>query len=61
MDCAIYFVPTKHNVADVLTKPLAKIQFEYLRNILMQGHGGKESQWAWEDENAHMALTARSV
>ncbi len=44
MDCAIHFVPTKHNVADVLTKPLAKIQFEYLRNILLHGHGGKESQ-----------------
>eukprot|EP01034_Spumella_vulgaris_P047245 gene47245-biopygen3384 len=39
---AIYFVPTEHNVADLLTKPLPVAQFEYLRDIMMRGHGGVE-------------------
>jgi hypothetical protein len=38
----VHFVPTKHNVADVPTKALPRSQFEYLRTILMLGHGGKE-------------------
>ncbi len=38
---AVHFVPTKHNVADMLTKALPRSQFEYLRTILMLGHGGK--------------------
>jgi hypothetical protein len=32
-------IPTVDNVADILTKPLAKSQFEYLRNMLLNGPG----------------------
>eukprot|EP01034_Spumella_vulgaris_P047527 gene47527-biopygen36851 len=39
---AIHFVPTAHNVADILTKALPVTQFKFLRNILMLGHGGQE-------------------
>jgi hypothetical protein len=63
---AVHFVPTKHNVADMLTKALPRSQFEYLRTILMLGHGGKEpgvSNWEAKDrgeEEMHSALTAQS-
>ena len=33
-------LPTSEQVADVLTKPLAKTQFRKLVDILMKGHGG---------------------
>ena len=36
----LYFVGTDDNVADILTKPLSRAQFEKLRKILMEGHGG---------------------
>jgi hypothetical protein len=36
----LYFVGTADNVADILTKPLGRAQFEKLRKILMEGHGG---------------------
>jgi hypothetical protein len=58
---AIHFVPTKYNVADMLTKPLAKKEFQFLRNILMKGHGGVEPSWTWASESAHLALTAHSI
>ena len=32
---AIHFVITKNNVADMLTKPLPKKKFQFLRHILM--------------------------
>lgn len=51
----LHFVPTNYNVADILTKALAPDQFEFLRNILMCGHGGKEP--CFVDGNVHMALT----
>jgi hypothetical protein len=37
---ALYFVGTDDNVADILTKPLSRAQFEKLRKILMEGHNG---------------------
>jgi hypothetical protein len=37
---ALYFVGTDDNVADILTKPLSRAQFEKLREILMAGHNG---------------------
>jgi hypothetical protein len=55
---AIYFVPTAHNVADILTKPLAEDQFVKLRDILMLGHGGQVPKWASGYETQHTALTA---
>jgi hypothetical protein len=69
---AIHFVPTAHNVADLLTKALPRAQFEYLRNILMVGHGGKKPEWRFADsissssvqgvqEQLHLALTTRSL
>ena len=36
----MYFIGTDNNVADILTKPLSRAQFEKLRKILMEGHGG---------------------
>jgi hypothetical protein len=63
---AVHFVPTKHNVADTLTKALPRRQFEYLRTILMLGHGGQEpgvSNWEAKErgeEEMHSALTAQS-
>jgi hypothetical protein len=55
---AIHFVPTAYNVADLLTKALPRTQFEFLRHILMLGHGG---QWPlWDTHEAHLALTACS-
>ena len=62
---AVHFVPTKHNVADMLTKALPRSQFEHLRTILMLGHGGKEPgvpTWEVEpaEEELHFALTALS-
>ncbi len=63
---AVHFVPTKHNVADMLTKALPRSQFEHLRTILILGHGGKEPgvpTWEIEpaaEEELHFALTALS-
>jgi hypothetical protein len=57
---AIYFVPTEHNVADMLTKPLGTEQFGALRNILMLGHGGVAPQWASGSGPQHHALIATS-
>jgi hypothetical protein len=63
---AVYFVSTKHNVADMLTKALPRSQFEYLRTILMLGHGGQEPEVSnWEakergEEEMHSALTVQS-
>jgi hypothetical protein len=57
---AIYFVPTEHNVADMLTKPLATEPFEHLRDILMHGHGGQAPEWANGYETQHHALCATS-
>jgi hypothetical protein len=54
---AIHFVPTAYNVADILTKPLAVEQFEFLRGILMLGHGGVEPSW---DHQTHTALCVDS-
>jgi hypothetical protein len=53
----IHFVPTEHNVADIMTKPLPIDQFKRLRHILMQGHGGVEPVF----EELHVALTATSL
>jgi hypothetical protein len=39
---AIHFVPTDHNVADMLTKALPRPIIERHRDILMMGHGGVE-------------------
>ena len=36
----LHFVPTKFNVADILTKPLCYELFAYLRNFLLNGFGG---------------------
>ena len=36
----LHFVPTDHNVADVLTKALDAPTFERLRDVMMKGHGG---------------------
>jgi hypothetical protein len=59
---AIHFVPTKYNVADMLTKPLAKEFQLFLRNILMKGHGGFEPSLTWTNEQAHVvALTTHSI
>jgi hypothetical protein len=60
---AVHFVPTKWNVADILTKPLDKSRFADLRNILMQGHRGlsPEAIWAADEHEAHLALTAHSL
>jgi hypothetical protein len=61
---AIYFVPTRHNVADMLTKALPRAQFEYLRNILMLGHGGTEPNWSGgmqHGEQLHLALITSSI
>jgi hypothetical protein len=71
---AIHFVPTKYNVADILTKALPVGPFELLRGILMLGHGGAEPEWArpqhslnlaqttWTyPETQHMALNAHSI
>ena len=55
---AIYFVPTEHNVADILTKALPRAQFEKLRDILMHGHQGRDP--LWPTETAHLALTSDS-
>ena len=37
----LHFVPTEFNVADLLTKPLDVATYLKLRDILMNGHGGK--------------------
>jgi hypothetical protein len=58
---AIHFVPTKFNVADMLTKALPKREFELLRHILMKGHGGKEPSSTWSEQTAHFALTVHSI
>jgi hypothetical protein len=58
---AIHFVPTKYNVADLLTKPLAKKEFQFLRNILMKGHGGVEPSWTQANEHVHVVLTTHSI
>jgi hypothetical protein len=61
---AIYFVPTRYNVADMLTKALPRAQFEYLRNILMLGHGGAEPNWSGgmqPGEQLQLALTTSSI
>jgi hypothetical protein len=42
---AIYFVPTEHNVVDMLAKPLGTEQFGTLRDVLMRGHGGQAPEW----------------
>src|SRR5688500_4131018 len=52
----IHFVPGRYNVADILTKPLANDQFEYLRDILMHGHKGVEPNFNIH-ETVHVALT----
>jgi hypothetical protein len=57
---AIHFVPTNHNVADMLTKALPRPVFERHRDILMMGHGGVEPSWS-HHPNAHFALTACSL
>jgi len=57
---AIHFVPTAYNVADILTKALPQAQFEFLRNILMQGHGGVWPVWDTQ-VNAHLALTSTTI
>jgi hypothetical protein len=36
----LHFVPSEYNVADILTKPLAKDSFTRHRDILMNGHKG---------------------
>ena len=55
---SIHFVPTEHNVADIMTKPLAIEQFVKLRKVLMQGHGGVEPVFRRE---IHFALTASTI
>jgi hypothetical protein len=55
----LHFVPTNFNVADILTKALPPDQFEFLRDILMHGHNGKEPNF--ESDNLHFALTALSI
>jgi hypothetical protein len=55
----LHFVPTNFNVADILTKALPPDQFEFLREILMHGHNGKEPNF--ESDNLHFALTALSI
>jgi hypothetical protein len=52
---AIHFVPTKYNVADILTKALPVAQFTALRDILMLGHGGVEPEWARSKDQTHQA------
>ncbi len=51
----LHFVPTGHNVADLLTKALGIERFEFLRYILMKGHGGVEPNF---EHGVHIALTA---
>ena len=36
----LHFIPSKCNVADILTKPLAKDLFLRHREILLKGHNG---------------------
>ena len=36
----LHFIPSKYNVADILTKPLAKDSFTRHRDILLNGHKG---------------------
>jgi hypothetical protein len=45
----------------MLTKALPKREFEFLRNILMKGHGGQEPSSTWAAQTAHSALTVHSI
>ena len=56
----IHFCPGRFNVADILTKPLAPDQFEFLREFLMHGHGGVVPNFDIH-ETIHMALAAMSL
>jgi hypothetical protein len=49
----LHFVPTAYNVADVLTKPLDVATFIRLRDIMMNGHGGKAPCFS---DNVHDCL-----
>lgn len=35
-EIAMHYIPSKQNIADILTKPLHKSKFEYLRNLTMK-------------------------
>jgi len=44
----LHFVPTRFNVADILTKPLCYELFAYLRNFLLNGFGGVDPSSLFE-------------
>ena len=44
----LHFVPTKFNVADILTKPLSYDMYIFLRNYLLNGFGGVHPETLFE-------------